>query len=168
MTSSVNENHTRFFTPEMYQAHLASISGNERFEGIGATLRGNPLTIDYVFADSPAEGAGLRAGDQVVSIDGQAAEGLSAEEAARKMRGEAGTTVTIGIRRPGVEGDLSMSIVRAVVRIPTVVSEMVQDVAHLRIRSFPGTPIQEEIATELTWFNAMGARALILDLPMRG
>jgi carboxyl-terminal processing protease len=164
MTAAVNEAHTRFFTPEMYQAHLASLSGDERFEGIGATLRANPLSIDYVFPDTPAEGAGLLAGDQIVSIDGRPSATLSAEEAARQMRGAAGSTVTLGIRRPGTAGDQTIPIVRAVIRVPTTVSTMVEDVGHLRLRSFPGTAVQDEVASELAWFNAMGARALILDL----
>jgi len=164
MTSSVNEGHTRFFTPEMYRAHQASLSGDERFEGIGATLRSNPLTIEYVFPESPAERAGLRGGDQIVSIDGQPSGSLSAEEAVQLVRGAAGTPVVLGLRRQGNEAELSITVVREVVRIPTVVSAMVEDIGHLRIRSFPGTPIHEEIADELAWFNAAGARGLILDL----
>jgi carboxyl-terminal processing protease len=148
----------------MYRAHQASLSGDERFEGIGATLRSNPLTIEYVFPESPAERAGLRGGDQIVSIDGQPSGSLSAEEAVQVVRGAAGTPVALGIRRQGNDGDLTITVVREVVRIPTIVSAMVEDVGHLRIRSFPGTPIHEEIANELAWFNAAGAKGLILDL----
>src|SRR5205823_7967829 len=102
MARSIDEGHTRFMTPEMYLAHQASLSGDERFEGIGATLRSNPLTVESVFPESPAARAGIQPGDQIARIDGQPAADLSAEDAVGQIRGPAGTAVSLAIRRPGL------------------------------------------------------------------
>src|SRR5439155_12330588 len=116
MAATLNEAHTQFLSPQLYQAQEAELSGDERYEGIGARLSSNPLVIDYVFPGSPAEAAGVRAGDQIISIDGQPAGDMKAEDAVPLVRGQAGTTVTLGIRRPGTPGDLTFNIVRGEIR----------------------------------------------------
>jgi carboxyl-terminal processing protease len=164
MAAALNDAHTEFITPQAYQAQQAALSGDERYEGIGVRLSATPLTIDYVFPESPAQDAGLREGDQIVRIDGQATAGLGAPDAVPLVRGAAGTTVTLGIRRPGVAEELTVRVARGTIRVPTLVSSVVEDVGHLRLTSFPHTRLDEEVAAELDWFNAVGVRALILDL----
>src|SRR2546425_2208403 len=101
MVDAVDEAHTRFLTPSMYKEHIAWTQGDSRYEGIGARLRSNPLGIQQVFPDSPAESAGLKAGDSIVAIDGEPAAEMTATDAVQLVRGEAGTTVTLTIARPG-------------------------------------------------------------------
>lgn len=164
MTSTLNEAHTQFHTPAMYRAELASSSGNDGYEGIGARLRSGPLAIESVFPGSPAEDAGVRAGDQIVSINGLPAANMTAEDAVGQVRGEAGTTVTLEVRRTGVQGTLTFGIVRAAIRVPLIVADVVEGMGYLRITSFPSTRIDLEVAENLASFEAQGAKGLILDL----
>jgi carboxyl-terminal processing protease len=164
MASSLDEAHTNFLTPRQFQAQEAQLSGDEQYEGIGARLSNNPLVVDYVFPGSPAEAAGLRAGDQILSIDGQPAGDMRAEEAVGIVRGPAGTTVTLQIRRPGATADMTIAIVRGTIQIPNLVADVMDDVGVLRLSSFPATRLDEDVAAELARFNDMGAKALVLDL----
>src|SRR5439155_11310462 len=94
MTAAVHEAHTGFLTPEMYREHLAWTStGDLRYDGIGIRLRPEPLRVDYVFAGGPAEAAGLRAGDEIIAIDGTAASEMTAAGASVALRGDAGSHV---------------------------------------------------------------------------
>src|SRR5262249_19815248 len=136
MTSTLNEAHTQFYTPAMYQAEVASSSGDEQYEGIGARLSGSPLTIESVFPVSPAEAAGLRAGDQIVMIDGQPSLDLSPEDAVTLVRGEAGTTVTLEVRRATATTTMTISIVRAAISVPIVLSDFMDGAGYIRITSF--------------------------------
>ncbi|WP_449727743.1 S41 family peptidase [Bacillus lumedeiriae] len=92
------------------------------FEGIGAeiTVVEGKLTIVAPFKDSPAEKAGLKPKDQIVEIDGQSVSGLTIYEATKKIRGKKGTTVTIGIIRPGMTKPLDVKVKRDNIPIETV------------------------------------------------
>lgn len=164
MADALEEGHTRFMTPEMYRDYVAWSQGDVRYEGIGARLRGNPLQLQQIFPESPAEAAGLRFGDLVLAIDGEPAAHLPPADAAMRIRGEAGTTVTLTILRPGPETIMEIEIVRGSVRIPPVEARTIGDIGYLHIQTFPQMSLVDEVATELRAFREAGVRALALDL----
>ncbi len=86
--------------------------------GIGATLQEarEGITVGFVFPGDPAERAGLRAGDRLVRIDGEDADGLSVADAIQRLRGEVGTSVGVSVRRPSTGETLDVLIVRAAIR----------------------------------------------------
>lgn len=96
------------------------------FEGIGAeiTVVDGKLTIVAPFKDSPAEKAGLKPKDQIVTIDGKSVSGLTIYEATKKIRGKKGTTVTVGIIRPGMTKPLDIKVKREDIPIETVVAKV--------------------------------------------
>ncbi len=93
-----------------------------RYHGIGAKSEriGEFITITELYKDQPADQAGLRPGDRIVSVDGQSAVGRSMEEVNEIMRGYPGTTMVLQIRRPGVAEDMTINLIRGDVNVPNV------------------------------------------------
>lgn len=164
MALSADEEHTRFLAPAMFQEHLAWAAGNQRYQGIGARLRANPLTIQDVFQASPAQEAGLAPGDRIVAINGQPAADLPAIDAVMLIRGEAGTAVRISISRATLPEPVELVIVRASVQIPSVEARTIDGYGYLRIFDFPNRSTFERVAAELESFRSAEAEGLVLDL----
>jgi hypothetical protein len=87
------------------------------FAGIGANLMPAPegLTLSAVGAGDPAERAGLRAGDRILAIDGEGTDGMSLADALQRLRGEAGTSVGVSVRRPKTSETVDVMIERAAI-----------------------------------------------------
>ncbi len=164
MADAHEEGHTRFMTPEMYRDYVAWSQGDSRYEGIGARLKSNPLQIQQVFPDSPAQAAGIQFGDIVLAIDGEPATELLASDAAMLIRGEAGTPVTLTLQRPGSGAIWDVAITRGPVRIPAIEARTMGDLGYLHILTFPQLSLAEEVADELHNFKEEGVRGLMLDL----
>ena len=129
--------HTVFLTPEQVQAESDQMSG--RISGIGImvdTRAGQPLIIS-VFDGSPADQAGLRAGDLITSVDGQPTERQTVDEVIKLVRGDAGTSVTLGItHRDGSTEEVP--IVRAEIVVPPASWAFVPGTTH---RGHPTRPV---------------------------
>jgi carboxyl-terminal processing protease len=164
MAVAVDEGHTRFMTPEMYRDYVSWTQGDVRYEGIGARLRSNPLQLQQIFPESPAEAAGLRFGDIVLAIDGEPATELAAADAALIIRGEAGTTVTLTIMRGTQQTIMDIEIERGNVRIPLLEARTIDDIGYLHIQTFPQMSLADDVARELAAFQDAGIKALVLDL----
>lgn len=139
---------------------------NGSFSGIGAELGkdGANIVVISPIAGFPAEKAGLKSKDIVVSIDGQDTTGLSVDEAVKRIRGEAGTQVKLGIVRDNQKQDLT--ITREVITIPSVETKMLDgNICYIRITRFAeDTPgLVKKAADDCKTKNAKG---VVLD--MRG
>ena len=112
------------------------------FEGIGAevSMVDGKVTIVAPFKDSPAEKAGLKPNDQILTIDGNSIEGLDLYDAVLKIRGEKGSTVSLSVMRPGVTEMLTIEVVRDEIPIETVYSSVKeyknQKVGYIELTSF--------------------------------
>ncbi|MEL7249407.1 MAG: S41 family peptidase [Bacteroidota bacterium] len=93
-----------------------------RYHGIGTKQKkiGEYVTVTELYKDQPADQAGLRPGDQFISVDGQSAVGRSLEQLDEIMRGFPGTTMNLVIRRPGVAEELNIELIRGDVEINNV------------------------------------------------
>ena len=156
--------HTVFLTPEQVQAESDQLSG--RLSGIGVmvdTRAGQPLIIS-VFDGSPAEKAGLRPGDVITSVDGHSTERSTVDEVIKLVRGDAGTSVTLGItHRDG--STVEVSIVRADIVLPSVTWAFVPGtkIADIRISQF-SKGAADGVRSALTDALAQGAVASVLDV----
>lgn len=99
MLSTLEDPHTSYLDSEMMEQFNEQIESS--FEGIGAEVSeiDGYITIMSPMKESPAEKAGLRPNDQVLSVDGESLEGLNVNEAVAKIRGEKGTDVVLEIQR---------------------------------------------------------------------
>ncbi|MEZ4985997.1 MAG: S41 family peptidase [Saprospiraceae bacterium] len=93
-----------------------------KYHGIGTknAKMGDYITITELYKDQPADKAGLKPGDQIISVDGQSAVGRSMEQMEEIMRGFPGTTMDLVIKRPGQQGELKISLTRGDVDVPNV------------------------------------------------
>lgn len=103
MVQTLNDpGHTRFETPEEFKNEASSLN-NQGTVGIGVEVSGggqDPITIVAVFPDTPASKGGLRAGDQIVAVDGKDVRGMTLDQVTPLIRGPEGTTVAITVLRP--------------------------------------------------------------------
>ncbi len=167
MTQAVGDTgHTSFLTPEERAARANELSGS--YVGIGVRIDtatdGLPV-IDQVFKGSPAEKAGLKAGDELTEVDGKATSGHDLDEVAGWVRGEAGTTVRIEVRSGAKGAEREVRIVRAAVAEVVVSWAMVPGTktAFLRLDQF-SNGAADDMKAALGKIKAAGADRLILDL----
>jgi carboxyl-terminal processing protease len=169
---ALGDPHTVYIDPESYALGIDIISGT--FEGIGAQVEQDAITGDIVivtpFRDSPAEKAGIRAGDIIRMVDGESTEGWSVAEAVRRIRGAEGTEVVLGIQHvDGTREDVT--ITRRTIVIPTVFTRQIEDAAGNEVTEFAYIELQQftdqamrDLRDELQRVVDEGRQGLILDL----
>lgn len=164
MVASLGDPYTSFFTPD--QSKLLDDDINGSFSGIGAEIgfKNNMLTIIAPLKDSPAQNAGLQAGDRIGRIDDVFTGELSLEEAVLKIRGEQGTKVTLSIMREGFDEPRDFAIIRGIIKVPLVELSMEQgDVAYIQLYNFLGN-VDQEFQIVARQALAKGAKKVVLDL----
>jgi carboxyl-terminal processing protease len=118
MVTGLNDQFSRFQTSQEYKQSQSFLQGS--FAGIGATvlLKNNQLQIAGVLPNTPAQHAGLRAGDLILSVDGVSTKGMTEDQAVQRVRGQAGTHVILGLQRNGQ--DFKADLVRANISVPSL------------------------------------------------
>ncbi len=127
LLGSLNDPYSVFFNPDEAKSFQEEISGN--FSGIGMEVgtKDKVLTVIAPLKNTPAYNAGIKSGDKVLKVDGVETYGLSAEKAVKLIRGEKGTTVTLTIFREGEKDSREIKIVRDIINIPTLDTELRKD-----------------------------------------
>jgi carboxyl-terminal processing protease len=162
MVEALDDPYTAFLDAESYQLSMGELEGS--FEGIGAyvSVKDEQLIVAPI-ADSPADKAGIRAGDIVLEIDGQSTEGMSLAEAVLLVRGPEGTTVTLLVLHEGETEPELISIVRAVIEVPSVNFEMREEIAYIAITNF-SERTAGELAEVMATIAKQGAEGIVVDL----
>jgi carboxyl-terminal processing protease len=156
--------HTRYLSPEAARSERESMNGT--FEGIGAFIDirdGQPLIVAPI-EGSPAEKAGIQAGDLILQVNQQDVRGLTIDELRGLVRGPRGTTVTLQLQRTGQAEPFEITVTRAEIDIPAVSWRMLEgNIAHIHLNQFSsraGSQMRETLSAAST----AGATAIILDL----
>ena len=157
--------HSAFLTPEQRKEQQSDLSGT--FTGIGAQMGvkdGLPIIVAPLDG-SPAEKAGLKAGDIIMKVDGEDVSALSLSEIVTKVRGPNNTQVTLTILRPKDEKSLDITITRGEITSPTATWSMIPDskVALIRLSQF-GENATDQMVQALNAAKAAGATSLIVDV----
>lgn len=163
MMESLGDKHSSYMDPQEYKDAQAPLEG---YEGIGAFVdtQGTVLTVIEPIAGSPAEKAGLLPGDQIIAVDGIDITNISPELGRLKVLGPAGTSVTLTIRREGVEQPFDVTIVRASITIPSIETKMLDNnIAYIQLNSFAETS-GDELHAALQQMLAQNPKGLIFDL----
>jgi carboxyl-terminal processing protease len=163
MMDSLGDPHTAYMSPTEYSDATAPIEG---YSGIGAWVNteGEYLTITEPMKGSPAEAAGIKAGDQIIAIDGVEMKGVLPELARQKVLGPAGSNVILTIKRTGVDQPFDVTVTRAQITIPSIESRMLDNsIAYIRLSAF-GDTSAEELHAALQELLAKNPKGLILDL----
>ena len=159
--------HSAYIPAKDAEASMEDLKGS--FSGIGVefTVYNDTARIVRVLPGGPSESVGLQAGDRIVSIDGKTYVGkdVDKDETRKRLTGEAGTTVRLGVVRDNVAGIKTYAVVRGEVPIKSIVSTyMVDDkTGYIRINNFGDTTYPEFLAA-LATLNAHRFENLILDL----
>lgn len=162
MLATLGDPHTRYLPPDAEAAARDAMEGE--MEGIGVIVEEveGRITVVSPFEGSPAERAGLAAGDVLLAADGVELTGLGLDAAARLIRGPAGTEVLLLVEREGET--FEVSVTRDVFEVPSVRGEMLEEgVAYVRLSSFANRTA-EELNTILDELLAQEPKGLILDL----
>lgn len=170
MLEPLGDPYTRFLVPAQYDSLYGLATGS--VAGVGVSLFIDPVTNELTVAEvekgAPAEAAGLKAGDQLVNVDGQPTKGLLVDDCANLLRGPAGTKVGV-VAKPkgGVGGDKDLIITRQVINIQSVEASVAnkgaKKVGVIRIRSFSQTTAGT-VAQELNKLEKSGISAIVIDL----
>ena len=177
MIKSLGDPYSEYLSSTQYRESLQGING--QFEGIGAEIATETpdgtegcaplgaacrLVVINPLSGSPAERAGLLAGDVVLSVDGTSLDGLDMQGARDRIRGPKGSIVTLSIAR-GSGAPLSVLITRDVVQTREVVSKVLagDSVGYLAIAGFSDAAA-DEVVTALKEHLAAGRTKLVLDL----
>jgi carboxyl-terminal processing protease len=160
--------HSTFQTPA--QAKQFDNVLNGEFVGIGVSMdysTGSPV-VSYTFDGSPAEKAGVRAGDIFTAIDGTLTAGLKPEDVQALLLGDEGEAVTVSISRPSTGETLDIKIVRAVIEYPLVTYAMLpNDIALINVSQY-ATGVTNELKSAIRAVKREGATGIILDLRNNG
>jgi carboxyl-terminal processing protease len=167
MMDSLGDPHSGYMDPVEYSDATAPLEG---YSGIGAWVNteGEFLTITEPMKGSPAEAAGLKAGDQIIAIDSVDMKGTVAELARQKVLGPAGTQVVLTILREGVEQPFDVTITRQQITIPSIEYKMLDNqIGYVRLNAFSNTA-GDELHAALVDLMAQNPKGLILDLRYNG
>jgi carboxyl-terminal processing protease len=169
LTDSVGDPYTTFFEPKGAEAFQQALSG--KFSGIGAEigLREGIITVVAPLPDTPAERAGLKAGDFIAKIDGTETTGFSVEQAVSRIRGDKGTKVVLTIVRTNDKSKtepFDLTITRDEIQIKSVRLKWIDgqsDIAHLEISNF-NTDTIDGLNQAIDQMLAHDVKGIVLDL----
>lgn len=129
--------HTNYLPPDIFKEFQEETSGEFGGIGIEISVQDEVLTIISPIEDTPAFKAGLKAGDKIVTINGESTKGLSLVEAAQKMKGKNGEIIHLGIMRKEFEKPKVFDVKRGVIRIKSVkATDLLDGYLYVRITSF--------------------------------
>lgn len=164
LAASLGDPYTTFFPPQESKDFEDSISGEFTGVGMEIGLRERVITVIAPLKGTPAEKAGIKAGDRVAKINGTTTADMTVEKAVSLIRGPKGTTVALTIAREGESDFIELKVTRDTINIPTIDAELRADgIFVIKLYSFsanaPGL-----FRNALQQFVDSGSDKLLLDL----
>src|SRR3989344_1172660 len=163
LAASYNDPYTVFFPPKEAAKFAESISGSFGGVGMEIDVKNNILTVIAPLKGTPAEAAGIKAGDQIVTVDGKSTDGVSLDEAVSRIRGPIGTTVELTIIRGGKA--LNIKVARATIIVPETEDGLDTESGVYHIALYEFTSNSASLFNQaFVRFKASGSRKLVIDL----
>ena len=129
--------YSAYMSPEVYKEMQTDTRGEFGGLGIEVGMEAGVVKVISPIEDSPAYEAGVKAGDYIIKIDDEQVQGKSLMEAVKLMRGKIGTPIEITIRRKGLKKSKVIKIIRDIIKIQSVSSEIIEkNIGYMRLRSF--------------------------------
>lgn len=159
--------HSSFLNEEDFKDMQEQTKGEFGGLGIEVTMKNGLVYVVAPIDDTPAFKAGIKAGDYISHIDGEAVYGLSISDAVKKMRGKPGESINLKVIREGEKRPLDIAIVRDIIKIKSVKAKTYEDVAYIRITSFTENTckqVEENLKKIIAEVGKDKMKGVVLDL----
>lgn len=164
MAESLNDPYTFFLPPQQNSDFSADLSGSFGGVGMQVDVKDGVLTVVSPLKGTPAETAGIKAGDQIVSINGTSTVGMDVSTAVAAIRGPSGTQVTLSIMRSGWSSPQNFIVTRQVINVPIVTTaEKPGGIYVITVEEFTASA-PDLFRNALRQFVSSSDNKLILDL----
>jgi carboxyl-terminal processing protease len=171
IVESLDDPYSHYLTPKEAKQFDESVSGE--FEGVGMNVEQDKrgLKVLRVFDGSPAQDAGIRRGDFILGVNGHSIAGVNSEVATSRIKGPAGTAVTLRVFTPGQDRDRTVRVKRERIEVPVARGRMVERDGHkvgvVELLSF-SNGAHGLLRREVDRLLDKGAQAFVLDLRGNG
>lgn len=157
--------HSSYLNASEFRDSFANTRGEFGGLGIQVTMEGELVKVISPIEDTPAERAGILAGDLITHVDGVDVRGKTLRDAVELMRGKPGEPVKIGVRRAGIE-DFDVEIVRAVIEVKSVRHRLEGDIGYIRITRFNEKTKEglNDAIADLRDQSSGGLKGIVVDL----
>jgi len=152
-----------YMSPESFRNMNDDTRGEFGGLGIEITMEGGLVKVITPIEGTPADKAGVEAGDFIIRIDNKQVKGMSLMDAVKLMRGKIGTSIEITVRRPEIDEDLKFKITRAIIKIREVSSEVKNNIGYIRLRAF-NEQSHNQMIKQINKLNKNNLNGYILDL----
>jgi carboxyl-terminal processing protease len=159
--------HSAYLDPDEYRDLRVGTTGEFGGLGIEVGLEDGFVKVIAPIDDTPAQRAGMQAGDLIVRIDGKPVKGLGLSEAVKLMRGKPGTSIELTVVREGEGNPLTISIERDIIKVASVKSRTLEPgYGYIRVSNFQARTTEDllEAVAELKQENQDGLEGVVLDL----
>src|SRR3989339_669116 len=155
---------SQFMEPEIYKEMKTETEGQFGGLGIRISVKENWLTVITPLPGTPAYKIGILPDDKIIKIEGKTTEGISIEDAVKKLRGNPGTKVSITIVRDGAKEPQEFTITREIIKIETIKSKMLtSDIGYIRLSEFNASS-DKDLDKALGELQSKGMKSLVFDL----
>jgi len=164
LVEELDDPYSEFFNPSDLENFESSLEGEFSGVGIEISIKDKVLTVIAPLSGTPAEAAGIQAGDKILKIDGESTEGITLSEAAMKIRGEIGTAVTLTVlHKDDTQEDIL--VVRDKITVVALTSKLVDDdrIGYIHLSRFDSS-VTLELDKALASFDLDKIDGIILDM----
>lgn len=159
--------HSMYISAKDVEASNADLKGHFSGIGVSFTIQRDTICINNVIQGGPSEKIGLMPGDRIIAVDDSAFVGkmVTSESAMRKLKGEKGSSVKLGVYRPGVKGTLDFTVVRGDIPLKSVDTYymLTDKIGYIKINKFAETTYAE-VMIAIATLQQKGSESLVIDL----
>ncbi len=163
IVESVGDPFTRFVDPKALEEENLEMEGEYGGLGIYITSREGRTLVIAPIEDTPAYKAGIKPLDEIIKVNEKTVIGMNSDEVVKLLRGPAGKTVKIWVRRKNADKILTFTIKREIIKIKTVRLEMLENIAYIKINQF-NLKTDKELETAMKAAKNKKAKGILIDL----
>ena len=159
--------YSAYMSPELFKEMQTDTRGEFGGLGIEIGMEGGVVKVISPIDDTPAEEAGIKAGDYIVKIGKDQVQGKSLMEAVKLMRGPVGTSIDLTIRRKNVKKPLEFKITRKIIQVQSVSSEIIskeKNIGYIRLKSFNENSDNQFLKSIKKFEKNLKIKSYIIDL----
>ena len=158
--------YSAYMSPELFKSMQTESKGEFGGLGIEIGMEAGVVKVIAPIADTPAERAGIKAGDYIVRINDKQVQGKTLMEAVKLMRGPVGSSIELTVRRKGVKKSLSFQIQRQIIEVKSVESKVLgnnKDIGYVKLKSFNENS-DKQFINKVKKFEQQKIKGYIIDL----